>query len=171
MKEIVILGGPNGAGKTTAAKKLLPRFPAVQEFLNADEFARAISPNDVERAAFAAGRKMLERMQELIVAGISFGLESTLSGRSYVRILKDCKRHGWRITMLYLWLPRPEDAVERVARRVQEGGHGVAPDVVRRRYLPVYQISSGSTCHWQTNSRYTIIPSRGRKSRIDARVA
>lgn len=78
---------------------------------------------------------MLQRMQELIAAGISFGLESTLSGRSYVRILRDCKRRGWRITILYLWLPRPEDAIERVARRVQEGGHGVAPDVVRRRYF------------------------------------
>ena len=65
MKEIVILGGPNGAGKTTAARKLMPKFSHVREFLNADEFARAISPDDVESAAFAAGRRMLARMQEL----------------------------------------------------------------------------------------------------------
>ena len=71
MKEIVILGGPNGAGKTTAAKKLLAKFPSVQEFLNADEFARVISPRNPESVAFAAGRKLLERMQELIAAGAS----------------------------------------------------------------------------------------------------
>ena len=135
MKEIVILGGPNVAGKTTAAKKLLPKFPEVQEFLNADEFARAIAPDDPESAAFAAGRKMLDRMQELIASGTSFGIESTLSGRSYIRILENCKRAGWRITILYLWLPRVEDAIERVARRVKEGGHGIRPDVIRRRYL------------------------------------
>jgi predicted ABC-type ATPase len=135
LKEIVILGGPNGAGKTTAAKKLLPRFPAVQEFLNADEFARAISPSDVESAAFTAGRKMLQRMRELIAAGVSFGIETTFSGKSSIRILKECKRDGWRITILYLWLPRPEDAIERVAQRVREGGHGVSSDVIRRRFF------------------------------------
>ena len=134
MKEIVILGGPNGAGKTTAARKLLPKFSHVREFLNADEFARAISPDDVESAAFSAGRRMLARMQELIALEESFGLESTLSGKSYVRFLRQCKQTGWRITILYLWLPSPEDAIKRVEDRVREGGHGVSPEVIRRRY-------------------------------------
>lgn len=72
MKEIVILAGPNGAGKTTAARKLLPKFSGIQEFLNADEFARAISPENPESAAFAAGRRMLARMRELIARNQSF---------------------------------------------------------------------------------------------------
>lgn len=134
MKEIVILGGPNGAGKTTAARKLLPKFPSVREFLNADEFARVISPNDIDSAAFAAGRKMLERMRELVAMNRSFGFESTLSGRSYLRLLKGCKQKGWRITLLFLWLPSPEAAMKRVARRVREGGHGIPPETIRRRY-------------------------------------
>lgn len=91
MKEIVILGGPNGAGKTTAARKLLPKFSNVHEFLNADEFARAISPDNSEAATFAAGRKMLERMRDLIASNASFGVESTLSGKSYLRLFKECK--------------------------------------------------------------------------------
>ncbi len=79
MKEIVILTGPNGAGKTTAARRLLPKFSSIQDFLNADEFARAIFPQDSESAAFAAGRRMLMRMRELIARNQSFGFESTLS--------------------------------------------------------------------------------------------
>ncbi len=134
MKEIVILGGPNGAGKTTAARKLLPKFPNIREFLNADEFARAINPKHPELADFAAGRKMLARMRQLITLNQSFGLESTLSGRSYLNPLKQCKVAGWRITLLYLWLPSPEAAIKRVAQRVREGGHGLPPDIVRRRY-------------------------------------
>ncbi|MGA3335406.1 MAG: AAA family ATPase [Terracidiphilus sp.] len=134
MKEIVILAGPNGAGKTTTARKLLPKFPGIQEFLNADEFARAISPGDPESAAFAAGRRMLEHMRELVARNLSFGVETTLSGKSYLRFLKRCKQAGWRITLLYLWLPSPEAAIKRVARRVREGGHGVEPAVTRRRY-------------------------------------
>lgn len=135
MKEIVILGGPNGAGKTTTARKLLPKFPAIEEFLNADEFARLIFPTNPELASFAAGRKMLERMRELIALEQSFGLESTLAGRSYLRLLKQCKGTGWRITLLYLWLPSPEIAIKRVERRVREGGHGLAPEIIRRRYF------------------------------------
>jgi predicted ABC-type ATPase len=134
LKEIVILGGPNGAGKTTAARRLLPKFPDIHEFLNADEFARLISPEDIESAAFAAGRKMLARMRELIQLNRSFGLESTLSGRSYFRLLRTCKKNGWRITLLFLWLPSPESAIKRVARRVREGGHGIPSATVRRRY-------------------------------------
>lgn len=41
---------------------------------------------------------------------------------------------GYFVSLLYFWLPTPEQAVERVARRVAEGGHNVPPEVVRRRY-------------------------------------
>lgn len=135
MKEIVILAGPNGAGKTTAARKLLPKFPNVREFLNADEFARAICPEDPGSAAFAAGRSVLERMRELVALNLSFGVETTLSGKSYLRLLQLCKQSGWRITLLYLWLPSPGAAIARVERRVREGGHGLPPEVIQRRYF------------------------------------
>lgn len=135
MKDIILICGPNGAGKTTAAQKLLPKFPGVLDFLNADEFARMISPENVESAAFSAGRKMLQQMRKLIALDRSFAIESTLSGRSYLSLLKRCKQNGWRITLLFLWLPSPEVAVRRVAHRVQEGGHGIPAEAVRRRYF------------------------------------
>jgi predicted ABC-type ATPase len=59
MKNIFILGGPNGAGKTTAAKVLLPEKLRIHAFLNADEIARDIYPDNVEAAAFEAGRLMI----------------------------------------------------------------------------------------------------------------
>lgn len=135
MKEIVVLAGPNGAGKTTAALRFLPKLPHIQEFLNADEFARAIYPPDPSLAAFAAGRRLLDRMRELIASEVSFGVETTLSGRSYLPLLKKCKAKGWRITLLFLWLPTPGAAIKRVERRVRGGGHGVPAEIVRRRYF------------------------------------
>jgi predicted ABC-type ATPase len=62
VKDIFILGGPNGAGKTTAANVLLPEKLRMGAFLNADEIARDLSPENVESAAIAAGRLMIEKM-------------------------------------------------------------------------------------------------------------
>jgi predicted ABC-type ATPase len=77
---------------------------------------------------------MIEEMRTLVWGCQSFAFESTCSGKSYLRLLTQCKLNGWRITQLYLWLPTPEMAISRVARRVSMGGHGIPTDVVRRRY-------------------------------------
>lgn len=49
-------------------------------------------------------------------------------------MLKACRDNGWRVTLLFLWLPSPQTALDRVARRVREGGHSIPADVVGRRY-------------------------------------
>jgi predicted ABC-type ATPase len=134
MKEIVLLGGPNGAGKTTAARVLLPEFLRLGEFLNADEIARRLSPGNPEGAAFAAGRELILRMRGNIEQESSFALETTCAGKSYLRLFEECRKVGWRITLLYFWLPSPESSIARVARRVREGGHAIPADVIRRRY-------------------------------------
>jgi predicted ABC-type ATPase len=132
--EIIILGGPNGAGKTTAAQVVLPHKLELREFVNADEIARGLSPFNPEGVALAAGRLMLQRMQTLIRDRQSFAFETTCSGRAFIPLLRRCKAAGWRITLVYLWLPSPQLALERVARRVREGGHRIPDDVVVRRY-------------------------------------
>lgn len=133
-KDILIIGGPNGAGKTTAARVLLRDFLDEPALLNADELAREISPRNPESVAFAAGRKLIERMHRLVRAKQSFAFETTCAGKAYLRLLEQCRREGWRITLLYFWLPSPELAVLRVARRVSEGGHDIPPDTIHRRY-------------------------------------
>jgi predicted ABC-type ATPase len=127
MTDIVVLGGPNGAGKTTAAQVLLPSGLGVRAFVNADDIARDLSPFNVSGVALAAGRLMLERMRQLVRRGESFAFETTCSGLAHSEFLRRCRERGWRITLLYLWLPSPEAAIERVARRVAQGGHDIPP--------------------------------------------
>jgi predicted ABC-type ATPase len=134
LTDIVIIGGPNGAGKTTAAPAVVPKELGIREFVNADDIARGLSPFNSERAAIAAARLMLARMRSLVLSGESFALETTCSGRAYAGWLQECRRAGWRITLLFLWLPSPQAALDRVARRVREGGHGIPSNVVIRRY-------------------------------------
>lgn len=134
MKDIIVLGGPNGAGKTTAAQVLVPRRLHIREFVNADEIARGLSPFDPEGSAFAAGRLMIERMRDLVRSERSFVFETTCSGRAHANFVRRCKIDGWRVTLLFLWLPSPQHALDRVARRVHAGGHSVPDGVVVRRY-------------------------------------
>ena len=60
--KVYIIAGPNGAGKTTFATKFLPKYVECMEFVNADLIASALSPFVPDRAAFRAGRLMLEQI-------------------------------------------------------------------------------------------------------------
>lgn len=102
---MVLIGGANGAGKTTFAREYLTREMKGLRFLNADEIARGLSPFDVESVAFKAGRFLLSEVREEIAAGRSFALESTLSGRTHVHLLKEAKAAGYPIHLHFLWIP------------------------------------------------------------------
>ncbi|WP_255397264.1 hypothetical protein [Reichenbachiella sp. 5M10] len=78
-----VIAGPNGAGKTTLSYTILPEIFDCDEFVNADEIARGISPLNPDKAGIRAGRLMLERLQELVSKGESFAFETTLSTKSY----------------------------------------------------------------------------------------
>jgi predicted ABC-type ATPase len=133
-KDVVMIGGPNGAGKTSWAYSQLPSTLEVREFVNADEIARGFFPLDPEGSALAAGRLMIERLQALIHSGESFAFETTCAGRGHARLLQDCRAAGYRITLVFLWLPSADIALARVAQRVSEGGHRIPNDVIVRRY-------------------------------------
>lgn len=131
---LVFVAGPNGAGKTTTAPRLLKDEFRVQHYVNADLIASGLSFNP-EEVAWKAGRVLLERVQELAASQENFALETTLSGRGYVKLVRDMQRKGYRFILLYLWLPSADQAVARVHLRVALGGHNIPVDVVRRRYL------------------------------------
>jgi predicted ABC-type ATPase len=130
---LCIIGGCKGAGKTTLARELLPRM-GLMRFLTSDEIARGLSPLDPTLAAFKAGRLVIEEARTMLAAEKSFALESTLSGKTYVAMLRHAKERGYRIVLHYLIIASADQAVERVRLRVRTGGHHVPADDVARRY-------------------------------------
>jgi predicted ABC-type ATPase len=131
---VYVIAGPNGAGKTTFASEFLPDFVECREFLNADLIAAGLSPFAPETQKVRAGRLLLERIKQLASAQADFGFETTLSGRTYVKLLGDMKARGYRLVLFFLWLPHADLAVARVQNRVKQGGHPVPEDDIRRRY-------------------------------------
>ena len=132
---LYIIAGPNGAGKTTFARKFLPDYVKCLEFVNVDLIASGLSPFAPDKASLRAGRIMLEQIHSLGNRGLDFGFETTLSGKTYVRLLKDLrKRKGYHIHLFFLWISSVKLALERIQLRVQHGGHSIPETVVRRRF-------------------------------------
>ena len=132
--DLYIIAGCNGAGKTTASMSVLPEVLDCREFVNADEIARGLSPFNPEEVAIEAGRIMLQRIEYLLERRATFAIETTLATKSYRDLVLRAKNAGYRVNLLFFWLPSPQMAEQRVASRVSLGGHNIPREVIHRRY-------------------------------------
>lgn len=129
-----IIAGPNGAGKTTFALKYLPEVAPGSAFVNADLIAAGLSPLAPEHVLITASRTFLRQIEQNVSARRDFAFETTLSGKSYLRLIRRLRIDGWRVELLYLALPNVEISRLRVAERVAHGGHSIPPDDISRRF-------------------------------------
>src|SRR5581483_9812667 len=113
-----IIAGPNGAGKTTFARKFLPRYAQCTNFVNADLIAEGLSPLKPKAAAVRAGRLVLREIEHYRAEAIDFGFETTLSGKTYRKVIEGLKRDGYRVHIFFLWLPTVSIALKRIQLRV-----------------------------------------------------
>lgn len=132
--QLYMIAGSNGAGKTTAAMTLLPRFFAVNQYVNADEIARGLSPLNPPSVALQAGRIMLKRLKTLMANRQDFAFETTASGKSHINTLKQARNAGYTCHLIFLYLSSVQIAKQRVASRVIQGGHDVPVKDIERRY-------------------------------------
>lgn len=129
-----IIAGPNGAGKTTFAMEYLPKVAGCANFVNADLIAAGLSPLAPEREVVAASRIFLSEVNAYIESRENFAFETTLSGRSYLRLIRHLRSEGWVVELIYLALPSVEMSMLRVAERVAHGGHNIPVHDIKRRF-------------------------------------
>jgi predicted ABC-type ATPase len=134
-KNLYIIAGCNGAGKTTASFTILPEILECNEFVNADEIAKGLSPFQPEKVALEAGRIMLKRIDELFEKNKNFAFETTLATKTYKHRILQARKKNYTVTLLFFWLKNTELAKERVNTRVKEGGHYIPDDIIERRYV------------------------------------
>ncbi|NIA08378.1 MAG: Zeta toxin family protein [Nitrospiraceae bacterium] len=133
-KMCYVIAGPNGAGKTTFAKEFLPVEAECLNFINADLIAAGLSPFRPEGATIRAGKLMLEQIDRCIRKGESFAIETTLSGRTYIKKINEMKAKDYKVIIYFLKLASVDLAIERVKVRVSEGGHNVPVEDIKRRF-------------------------------------
>ncbi len=131
-RRLVIVGGPNGAGKTTFVKGYLQVYP--YKYLSADALAAELSPEQPSLARIEAGREFSRQVKESLALGEDLVLESTLSGRSLQRVLREARAERYTIKIVFVFLDFPETCINRVKERVDKGGHDVPEIDIRRRF-------------------------------------
>lgn len=133
-KTAYIIAGPNGAGKTTFAMQYLKDITGCDNFINADMIAQGLMPLSPPDAMYEAGVILLRRINRHIDRKEDFAFETTLSGRTYMNLLKRLRNDRWRIVLFFLWIPGPQYSLKRVRERVRQGGHDIPEQTIYRRY-------------------------------------
>ncbi len=131
-KEVVIVAGANGSGKTTFAKEFLD--VTKYEFLNADEIAKELNPQDPVKVRITAGRELIKKIDESLKQEKSFVIESTLSGSFLEKYIRQLKANNYEMSLIFIYLGSEDLCIERIKSRVLQGGHNIPDEDVRRRF-------------------------------------
>ncbi len=135
-KILYIIAGANGSGKSTLASVLLQEKNL--DFLNADEIAKTISPDAIDRVPITAGKEYFKKLQHFFNEEKSFAVETTLSGKNILKIISRAKKLNYKILLVYSFLDSCTVCINRVKSRVANGGHNVPEvDIIRRYYKSI----------------------------------
>jgi len=131
--KLYLIAGHNGAGKTTFLKEFIKTKKL--SYINVDEIAQKISLDNFSLLSIKAGKIALKKIKKFLKKKSDFVVETTLSGKMWKRLISDFKKANYYITIFFIYLDSPEEAVKRVAIRIKKEGHYVSKEDVHRRYF------------------------------------
>lgn len=130
-KQIWLLAGGNGAGKTTFYNTQLK--PMKLPFINADNIARELFPQNPEQHSYQAAAIAEEVRNRLVEDGKTFCFETVFSHPSKVDFLAKAKAYNYEIILVFIHLSSIDLNKARISQRIEEGGHFVPDEKVETR--------------------------------------
>jgi predicted ABC-type ATPase len=136
MKKYILIAGVNGAGKSTLYQSMqsLHHIPRV----NTDEILREFGDWRNMADVMTAGKIAVKKIAEYFDEGITFNQETTLCGKSILNSIAKAGKKGYFVELHYIGVESAGIAKERVARRIRQGGHGIAEQDIERRYVETF---------------------------------
>ncbi|MGF6524818.1 zeta toxin family protein [Variovorax sp. PvP013] len=107
-------------------------LPALLSGLTLDDAMRLWVPAPHDSYLAAALAEAIR--QELLAAGRTFTFETVMSHPSKIEFMKEARARGYRVYLYFVATDDPDINIDRVRRRVLQGGHRVDDDKVIERY-------------------------------------
>ena len=131
MKQLWMLVGGNGAGKSTFYELALK--PLGMPFINADDIAKEVYPDDPQGNSYNASRLAESLRMEQLELGKNFCFETVFSHPSKIDFIARAKALGYQVILVVVHVASTTLNKARIAQRVLKGGHSVPDDKVDER--------------------------------------
>ena len=131
--KLTLIAGANGSGKTTLTRWNAVFFKSIP-VLDPDSIGMPLQPTSSTTFPIEGARQVLRSANDHLHRAESFAVETTLSGKNYLRMMLDARRFGFEIVLVYIGTDNVEINLGRIRDRVLAGGHNVPEADVRRRY-------------------------------------
>jgi predicted ABC-type ATPase len=133
---IHLFAGVNGSGKSSVLGEYITEQGG--HYFNPDQYTRdlmgadsSLSLEEAQSEAWLFGKTQLEKACK---NKTYFAFETTLGGNTITKILLDAATKGIPITVYYIGLESVELNIDRVAARVERGGHAIPEEKIRQRW-------------------------------------
>lgn len=139
--ELVVIAGCNGSGKTTFSSAFSPKdtipFDYDKIFLN---FYRSLISSEFQdiMAHNLAFSKLEKLVDEAMLSRTSFCYETNFNSDPLYWPEK-FRSEGFEVNLFFLCLKSVQDAIKRVAIRVENGGHHVPEAEIEKRFFEGYK--------------------------------
>ncbi|MDE7316479.1 MAG: zeta toxin family protein [Helicobacter sp.] len=127
--------GVNGCGKTTMYYNELEKGNTFGYRINIDEIVSSFGDWRNREDQVRASKIAIKMRNKMIEERQDFNQETTLCGKSIVRLFEKIKHDGYAISLYYISVDSPQIAKERVRMRVQKGGHSIDPRIIEKRFF------------------------------------
>ena len=139
-KYFYIFAGVNGAGKSTLYKtNFLNKDIKNSIRINTDEIVYSFGDWKSNIDQIKAGKIAIQLRNKCFLEEKSFNEETTLTGKTILKIIDKAKNLGYKIHLYYIGIGNPEIAKERVKNRIARGGHGISSNLIEKRYYESLQ--------------------------------
>lgn len=123
LKIYTMIGGVNGAGKTSLLGVLRAERTDLGLVADAGELPPLCDASGLEPLA-------APQIASALASGVSFTLETTLSGEHPKSLCRKTKAAGYHIRLYYVGLNTPEESIQRIQNRAARGGRSTPKKVV-----------------------------------------
>lgn len=133
---IHVFAGVNGSGKSSILGEFIKANGG--SYYNPDGYAKDLMTTAPELSLVEAQAEAWQLGKDQLIRACrdetAFAFETTLGGKTFTDLLLHFAKTGTRISVYYIGLNSVELNVQRVAERVQRGGHDIPLEKIKQRW-------------------------------------